>query len=73
MGDSDSDEYEEYDPSKPQLRSIAKIAPRKKLMAKDSLEKNKLLAKAIFDANNSIKQVFPAKKVGFGEYRHNKP
>ncbi|XP_003746721.1 zinc finger CCCH domain-containing protein 14 [Galendromus occidentalis] len=61
--DSESDEYEEYDPSKPQLRSIAKIAPRKKLMARDSLEKNKLLAKAILDANNSIQQGLPAKKI----------
>ena len=65
--ESDSDEYEEYDPSKPQLRSIAKVAPRKKLMARDSLEKNKLLAKAILDANNSIAQVLPARKVSFSQ------
>ncbi|OQR79382.1 hypothetical protein BIW11_05772, partial [Tropilaelaps mercedesae] len=55
--DANSSECEddaEYDPSRPQLRSVATVAPRKRYFVdKDHLEKNKILAKALEDANRS--------------------
>lgn len=51
---SDCEDEAEYDPSRPQLRSVATVAPRKRVFVdKDHLEKNKILAKALQDANRS--------------------